>query len=131
MNSKQKVGYMALGAAILAIGIVIGQFITPDITAQNNGVLDEIRCAGLTVVDEAGNTAIQLTALKGDKRDFNSIRIYNRGQPSVELSSGITENRVMLVDKAGKGRILMTTRERAGNTISITDRAGNETWKAP
>ena len=31
MNYKQKLGYMALGAGLLAIGIIIGQFITPDI----------------------------------------------------------------------------------------------------
>ncbi len=33
MNHKQKLGYMALGALILAIGITIGQFITPNIEA--------------------------------------------------------------------------------------------------
>ena len=29
MNHRQKLGYMVLGALILAIGITIGQFITP------------------------------------------------------------------------------------------------------
>ena len=37
MNYKQKLGYMALGAGILAIGIIIGQVVTPDIEAQSNG----------------------------------------------------------------------------------------------
>ena len=33
MNYKQKFGYMALGAGIMAVGITIGQFITPIIEA--------------------------------------------------------------------------------------------------
>ena len=43
MNTWQKLGYMALGAGILAIGIIIGQVITPDIEAQKNGVFDKIQ----------------------------------------------------------------------------------------
>ena len=39
MNHKQKLGYMAIGAGIMAVGIAIGQFITPEIEAQNNGFL--------------------------------------------------------------------------------------------
>ena len=29
MNHRQKLGYMALGAGIMAVGITIGQFVTP------------------------------------------------------------------------------------------------------
>ena len=36
MNQKQKLGYMVLGAAIMAIAIMIGQAITPNIEAQNS-----------------------------------------------------------------------------------------------
>ena len=54
MNHKQKLGYMALGAGILALGIIIGQWGTPDIEAQSNGVFDEITCRSLKVVDETG-----------------------------------------------------------------------------
>ena len=36
MNHKQKFGYMALGAGILTLGIIIGQVVTPDIEAQSN-----------------------------------------------------------------------------------------------
>ena len=42
VNHKPKLGYMALGAGILALGIIIGQWGTPDIEAQSNGVFDEI-----------------------------------------------------------------------------------------
>ena len=61
MNHKQKLGYMALGAGILAVGIMIGQFVTPDIEAQSAGVFDEITCRLLTVVDEKGKRRIALT----------------------------------------------------------------------
>ena len=59
MNHKQKLGYMALGAGIMALGMIIGQWGTPDIEAQNNGVFDEIVCTGLTVVNHAGKRMIE------------------------------------------------------------------------
>ena len=70
MNHKQKLGYMALGAAIMAIGIIIGQWGTPDIEAQNNGVFDKITCREIEVVDKDGETAIRLYTTKhgGDIR---------------------------------------------------------------
>ena len=46
MNTLQKLGYMALGVGLLAVGIIIGQWGTPDIEAQSNGVFDEITCRG-------------------------------------------------------------------------------------
>ena len=63
MNHKQKLGYMGLGAGIMAVGIIIGQFFTPDIEAQNNGVFDEITCQRLKIVDEKGDGRIFLYAL--------------------------------------------------------------------
>ena len=52
---------MAFGAGILALGIFIGQFVTPDIKAQSDGVFHTITCRLLKVVDNEGNTAIGLT----------------------------------------------------------------------
>ena len=52
MNYKQKLGYILLGAGIMAIGITIGQFITPNIEAQNNGVFEKITCRELEVVGQ-------------------------------------------------------------------------------
>lgn len=60
MNYKQKLGYMALGAGIMALGIIIGQVITPTIEAHNNGVFDDITCRSLRVVDEKGEGTIYL-----------------------------------------------------------------------
>ena len=56
MNYKQKLGYMALGAVILAVGITIGQFVTPNIEAQSNGVFDTITCRELRFVGENGTS---------------------------------------------------------------------------
>ena len=38
MNYKQKLGYTLLGAAVMAVGIIIGQLSTPNIEAQSNSV---------------------------------------------------------------------------------------------
>ena len=46
MNHRQKLGYIALGAGIMAVGITIGQFITPQLEAQSNGVFDKVVCRG-------------------------------------------------------------------------------------
>ena len=62
MNHKQKLGYTLLGAGILAVGIIIGQVITPDIEAQSNGVFDKITCRELEVMDKDGNRGIFLAA---------------------------------------------------------------------
>ena len=82
MNQKQRLGYMALGAGILAVGIIIGQIITPDIEAQSNGVFDKIQCREIEVVDKDGETAIRLYTTKhgGDIRmDSKDGRIANMG----------------------------------------------------
>ena len=75
MNHKQKLGYMALGAGILAVGIIIGQIITPDIEAQRNGVFDEIVCRSLKVVDKDGNRAISLSASTYGNPSYGSLKM--------------------------------------------------------
>ena len=87
MNHKQKLGYIALGAGILALGITIGQIITPDIEAQSNGVFDKITCRELHVVNKHGKLAIELVA--GAKP--NAVGAARRGQIS----------RVVLYDEQG------------------------------
>ena len=49
MNHKQKLGYTLLGAGIMALGIIIGQAITPNIEAQQHGYFDTIVCHKLFV----------------------------------------------------------------------------------
>ena len=62
MNHKQKLGYTVLGAVIMLVGITIGQFVTPNIEAQSDGVFDEIQCRKLTVLDKSGKPAFLLAA---------------------------------------------------------------------
>ena len=67
MNNRQKLGYMALGATILAVGITIGQFVTPNIEAQNNGVFDKIVCRDLRWwIDKAIQRLEQLELQSGE-----------------------------------------------------------------
>ena len=60
MNYKQKLGYTALGAAIMLIGMWVSPLISPPVTAQHNGVFDKIQCTSLTVVDNMGKPAVIL-----------------------------------------------------------------------
>ena len=73
MNHKQKLGYTLLGAGIMAVGITIGQFVTPNIEAQNNGVFDKIVCREIEVVDQDGNQAISL----GSNERGNGVIVYD------------------------------------------------------
>ena len=84
MNHKQKLGYTLLGAGIMALGIIIGQWGTPNIEAQSKGVFDKITCRELEVVDAKGNKAIVLAG--GDKYGNNNLSIYYpQGKEGIEL----------------------------------------------
>ena len=116
MNHKQKLGYMALGAGILAIGIIIGQIITLDIEAQStdlpvdfddisvplsNRKFNKITCREIEVVDKDGNKAIGL--FTGGVFKGRGIKIYDRkGNPAVVLSSDDMSNKLYLIDSQSK-----------------------------
>ena len=116
MNHKQKLGYMALGAGILALGIIIGQFVTPDIKAQStdlpmdfddielppsNRRFNKITCREIEVVDKDGNKAIVL--FTGGVFKGRGIKIYDRkGNPAVVLSSDDLSNKLYLIDSQSK-----------------------------
>lgn len=119
MKQKQKLGYMALGAGILALGITIGQVITPGIEAQNNGVFDEIQCSKLTVVNKNGNEGVILVSLE---EGSGVIVLDERGKTAIELSAF-----------ASKPQFYNALIERPPllNGIKIYDEAGKIKWKAP
>ena len=95
MNHKQKLGYTLLGAGVMAVGITIGQFITPNIEAQSNGVFDEIICRKLTVVDEDANKAIALFS----DADLTRLIVYNpQGKQGIKLESGFWGNYVIVYE---------------------------------
>lgn len=119
MNHKQKLGYILLGAGIMAFGITIGQVITPNIEAQNNGVFDYITCRGLTVVNKDGKEAIYLSSHVGSNR----IILYNPDGKGVKETIALTTS--------GNRRGL----SRRDTGISVYDTEGNlaialSTWKS-
>ena len=112
MNHKQKLGYMALGAGILTLGIIIGQFVTPDIEAQNNGVFDKITCRELEVVDAKGDKAIVLIS-----EEF-------RGKGIGGEDYEIWENKMVFYKRQGKEAVKLVV-EKSGSEILLNDRKGN------
>lgn len=151
MNCKQKLGYMALGAGIMAIGITIGQFATPNIAAQSNGVFDKIVCRELTVVDDEGKVAVDLFAdeqrngvrvfdkienlaigLGSSKEIGNSLVVLDKkGILSVGLFSLVEEgSNVKVFDKEGREVIRLVSYD-FKNAIAVFDKAGNIKWIAP
>ena len=79
-ESQAEVGIYGIGCRDFALGIIIGQWGTPDIEAQSNGVFDEIQCKNLIIVDDAGKRAIELG------QNGNDVLIYDRaGQIRIAL----------------------------------------------
>ena len=134
MNYKQKLGYTALGAAIMLIGMWVSPLISPQVTAQHNGVFDEIQCRKLTVVDNNGKPAVELrssrkssvpslpTVLMGS---VNQVVIYKR-QPfgivrAVSLSSDENGGRVNVYDDLGKNRAVMGVNKYGDGAVSTWD----------
>ena len=150
MNYKQKLGYMALGAGILAIGIIIGQIIAPDIEAQSNGVFDIIRCRQLWVVDDNGEIGIIMAS--SENNDHIILGGLNKGQvvlsasttgslsnitlsdlkrnPRINLSNTHLWNQIDIRSKAGNTAISLKSLD-SNNDITIYDQAGNINWIAP
>ena len=145
MNNREKLGYMALGATILAVGIAMGQWatpnieaqrperhpkkmpwVTPNIEAQHSGRLDAIRdkiiCRRIEVVDEAGKTAVVLTAEDNE----NHVIVYNKtGNRAVQLGTNEDGTGVIVYNKAGTPAVQLGTNEDE-NGVHVLDKAGND-----
>ena len=120
MNHKQKLGYIVLGAAIMAVGITIGQFVTSNIEAQLNGVFDEIQCSKLTVVDKAGRTGMYLIATEYG----NGIMVYDTTEKiAIQLTASEDENDLTVYNKAEKTGIRLTT-SKDDNGVTIANKVG-------
>ncbi len=127
MNHKQKLGYILLGAGIMAVGITIGQFITPDIEAQSNGVFNEITCRKLTVVDTAGKDAIVLNATRFTRH--NQIVLFNTdGKEAVTLNSAGDYNGILVHNHKGEAMIGLTSAP-IMNLMFITDPLKRDAFK--
>ena len=125
MNHKQKLGYMVLGAGIMAIGIIIGQWGTPDIEAQSDGVFDKITCRELEVVNEKGETGIGLVS---DRRG-NRVSVYDKQEKvAIELSHlGSIECRSLYVANE-EGKLLVklgSSIMKSGGYVGVFDENEN------
>ena len=135
MNHKQKWGYMALGAGILALGIIIGQFVTPDIEAQSNGVFDKITCREIEVVDKDGETTILVgdgdiffhkgggTAFMGAHEHGGSVLIHGKGG-SIEIRTHEDGGIVVVSGKDG-GSAKMGIDEHGGRVDVFNNQGKN------
>ena len=110
MNTKQKLGYMVVGGALVAIGMAIAVLVVSlvsTVAAQfeeqpEDKKFGEIKCTKLTVVGEDGNPAVMLV---GNNMMTNSGAIYvlNKGsglfsgEPHVEINS----NEVVILRHTG------------------------------
>ena len=127
MNQKQKLGYTALGAVIMLVGIGIGSIVSPPLIAQRDGVFGEIECTKLTVVDNAGKPSIVLNVGK----EKNVVAIFdNAGKPAVSLFAGEEGGEeghgVVIFSKTGEAAIALAATE-DGNRVVIVDKAGGKT----
>lgn len=119
MNNKQKLGYMALGATILAVGMAIGQWVTPNIEAQHNGVFDKITCRELQVVDASGKEAVVLVAQENESGLF----VYDKvGNKAISLIASEDENSVSVLDEEGNKAIQLATGLGLSNSVSVYDK---------
>ena len=94
MNHKQKIGYTALGAFIMLIGIGIGTIVVPPLTAQHNGTFDQIECREILVCDPDGNRAIRLAS----NRFFNEIELFDKtGKVTVNITQDNSRRKASVI----------------------------------
>ena len=120
MNYKQKLGYTALGAVIMLVGMVAGSIFSPPLVAQRGEVFGEIVCKKLTVVDDEGNKAIDLSTHESG----NSVVIYDKaGSPDISLDVGTDNNLVIIRNKAGNPAIVLKVFE-GWTSVEVWDEVG-------
>jgi hypothetical protein len=140
MNNKQKLGYMILGAGIMGIGIIIGQFITPDIEAQSNGVFDEIQCSRLSVVNGRGESRVEIgpsniTVYDQENKEAivlritpvfgNQIVIYKEGKFGCWLEASEIGNSMKLFNQDGSWGVNLLATDFA-NGVAVLDKDGEQ-----
>ena len=127
MNRKQKLGYTLLGAGIMAVGIAIGQFVTPDISAQSNGVFDKITCRRLLVVDENGNKAITLAV----KENGNYVNLYDSHQRGTIVLAAEQKGGALIINNPNSKAVVSILADKKRSGIGIFDKHGKTRWLSP
>ena len=109
MNHRQKLGYTALGAIIMLIGLTIGTIVAPPLTAQRNGIFDVIECNELIVTNRYGRSAITLS---GSHSTENSLIIHDKtGREGVAIYAGADANGISFFDKSRNARMILAHAE--------------------
>ena len=137
MNHKQKFGYMALGAGILAVGIIIGQFVTPNIEAQSNDVFNKITCREIEVIDKDGETAtlvgdgdVMLSKKGGGIASMSAtehggvVDVAGKDGGSTKMGTDEHGGRVDVFNNQGKNRAVIAVNEYGNGAVSTWDRNG-------
>ena len=107
MNQKQKLGYMVLGAWIMAVGIIIiynpaeeGTIVLVAAEQQSQ----------VSISDRVGTKAINLMSDNTTPFEGNSVTIFNQ--------------------VGGQGVLLYSVKG-GGNGVIVADRTGNASWTTP
>ena len=114
MNHKQKLSYTLLGAGILAVGIVIGQVVSPFIlTKGGDRKFRRLECESLRVTTGNGGEVF-ISSSDGDEDGSSGIMFRNEwGDVMFMASSGnwgtmISAQRQRLHEKDGKLSVIPT-----------------------
>ena len=142
METKQKLGYMVVGGALVAVGMAVAILLVSPVTAQNDKY-DTIQCSQLEVVDADGVVGIVLS-MGGHggrvdvlgKDDISKVVLDiteqggtfalrdKDGKLGVSLFNGEYGGRVHVYGKRNNGAALMHIKENGGGEVSTWDKNG-------
>ena len=118
MNFKQKLGYTALGAVIMLVGLGFGAIFSPPLVAQKDGVFDTIECSTLAVLDKHGNPGIIIAA----NEDANAILLYDQAEREAAILYARGENRhLSLSNPDGTSAASIDSTENGNNLTLYND----------
>lgn len=82
----EKLQYMVIGAALMAVGIGIGSIFTQPLVAQRSDVFDSITCRRLTVVNEDDDPIVSILSTP----DTDGIIIFDRiGKMAMNIGNSL------------------------------------------
>jgi len=142
MNTKQKLGYMVVGGALVAVGMAVAVLLVSPVTAQTDKY-DTIQCSQLEVVDADGVVGIVLSmGGHGGRVDVlgkddiskvvlditeqgGTIALRDKdGKLCLSLFNGEYGGRVHVYGKQSNGAALMHIKENGGGEVSTWDKNG-------
>jgi hypothetical protein len=123
MNFREKLCYIALGGALMLVGMLSTHLISPNVTAQQD-VLGEIKVTKLTVVNKDGNPVVDL----GTHEDGNgyvlvtgAVIATNKANDGASMLIG---GAVVIQNHNNTPVASMGTNEHGGGYVTIYDDNG-------